>query len=542
MPAASLGPAVPKQSLASRLGNALRTKKSIGKLRKRTSGEANSNFHQETARDYKHERDHAFSNGNRNKLTQERRPSKVSNIRGLAPLQAHRVQYNDASQNIDTQLGENRDYTSMLHALGLNEGVILGDLSSPDAPDSRPPGDDGVASLSPELWAIITSYLNPMDAACLAVSSRTLLGKLGPRLFDTLNLPSNYDYKIAFLNLMDKQVPHHLLCFPCAQYHIRIQEGQEKLQPASVLNPLFECPNVRNVLKPQPRHRITHGRTLPFPFVQLVTRAHRHGSLEYGITTESLARRYRRERWNNASRYYLHEGHLLMRVTSWTFAEPGLPISAQRLLLYDRDDYWPYFSVCSHWRDGELMNVCKCVLGHIPVPRDTGGLQGMEHKIKDTLHGRVYNPTGLTRNNGKTSSVASLCSFCQPIRRCPKCPTEYLVEVKLVEDKLTPNNIDRYTASFGGKRPLPLVAGVLFRHAVIVTRWSDLGPGITPSDPEWAANNGTTESYDSFKEIGKRSLAGIFEAAFTHDTLPPRRIISLNPTMMKAEEDGGDWY
>jgi hypothetical protein len=433
----------------------------------------------------------------------------------MTPLQAHRERYRQANGNLDTQLGEIRDYTGMLHALGLQEPFETGQSAYADENDRRPPGEPAIASLSSQLWGRVVEYLDPKDTASLALASRTLYSRLGTRPFAVLDLPENYESKLAFLVLLDRHLPHHLLCIPCAKYHRRMQEGREKLQPANVLNLLFNCPNARNMLRPPPRHRIAHGRLLPFTFVQLAMRAHRFSG-QYGISADSLARRWKREGWTFSSRYHIHNGRLLMRVVSSCFAPPGMTPAAQRLLLYSREDYWPYFSVCAHWRDGELMSVCKCALGHIPQPRSTGGYQGIETKFKDTLSGRYFNP----------NAVATLCGHCQPMRRCPECPTEYLVEVKITEDRSDPKSI-------------------YFRHAIIVTRWSDLGDGTTPfASAEWAACNGMngTNKYDSIAAMGKRAISGVFESAFTDDTIPGRRIISLNPTGKKGGEKNDDWY
>lgn len=429
----------------------------------------------------------------------------------LAPLQAHREKYKASHAQLDTQLGENRDYTTMIHSIGIQD--LTKDTNDPMEYDNRPPGEPQIVSLSPDLWQEIAEYLNPTEAASLAFSTITLYRRLGPRPWKILNLPENREYRCDFLAYLTGFFPHHLLCFPCAIYHIRTQEGNERLQPADVVNPLYDCPNMYNSLLPPPRHRITHARNLPFSFVQLVLRARRYGP-EYGIPVESLTRRWKRNGWTHNTRYHIHNGRLLMRVVSQTFAEPGLPPTSQRMLLYSRDDYWPYFSACAHWRDGELMNVCKCALTHVPQPRQTHALLGMEHKMKDTFAGRIYDP----------NAIASLCGKCRPMRRCPDCPTEYLVEVKLTEDRANPKSIH-------------------FRHAIVVTRWSDLGDGSSPRlSPEWAACNGEREGYDSFALLGKRAISSIFESAFTVDTLPGQRIISMNPKNKRLGEEGTNWY
>jgi hypothetical protein len=107
------------------------------------------------------------------------------------------------------------------------------------------------------------------------------------------------------------------------------------------------------------------------------------------------------------------------------------------------------------------------------------------------------------------------------MRRCPECPTEYLIELKMAEDRSDPVNI--------------------FKQALVLTRWSDLGDGSSPWSLEWAACNGEAE-YDSFKAIGRRAISGVFEAQFNSDTIPGQRVLSMNPNNEKRGEAGHNWY
>jgi hypothetical protein len=72
-----------------------------------------------------------------------------------------------------------------------------------------------------------------------------------------------------------------------------------------------------------------------------------------------------------------------------------------------------------------------------------------------------------------------------------------------------------------------------FKHAIQVTRWSDLGDGSSPLlSPEWAACCGDDPDgvgkYDSFAEVGKRTISGTFEAE-TNNHLYLKRVVSLDP-------------
>lgn len=412
---------------------------------------------------------------------------------------------------IDRHTGERRDITALIH--GLQDSFEPGeDDIAEEFDENRPPGEPLIESLPPKTWHQIAQYSSPAGGASLAFANKTLANILGPAPWEALRLPENHLYRIQFLAPMDKHLPHHLLCFPCAVYHVRIQPGEEELKPPHVINPLFICPHAQNPLSPPPRTRLTPNRTLPFTFVQLVTRAQRY-SLEYGIPVENLFRRWTdpTSGWRHHTRYYVVKGHLYLRVVSSAFAPAGLPPSGQRHLLYSREDYTPYFSVCAHWRDGELMNLCKCALGHIPKER-TGS--GPEQQLARRVDSRIkHTPTA--------AQVVSQCGECKVIRRCTECPTEYLIELKLMEDKSDKLN--------------------KFKQSISVTRWSDLGDGTTPASPEWAAVNGEAE-YDSFSAIGKRAISGIFESQ-VGDFMPYQSIKSLNPKGKKKKgEEGNGWY
>lgn len=439
-------------------------------------------------------------------LTRKAQPTKLS--------KAHRAPVKPVKPDdiLDKDTGERRDLTDMMHAFTYVEGLDTLDeekvQESLAYDPSLPDGTAVLASASPELWLQVADYLTPLDVANLASTCRTMYARLGRHPYKLLLNPVNRSDRLDFLLAMDHKLPRHLFCFPCAQWHLRIQPGLETLKPHNVLNPLFECPNSTNVHIPPPRIRISDGRTLPFAFVQLARRAWAYGP-EYGISHQSLARRWKDaySGWTHESMYHVTDkGHFLMRVRSQHYVEGGMTDAAKRLLLFSRGDYTPYFSVCSHWKNGVLTSIPKCALDHIPF----------------TAEAETYGVTQFRAKKGV--GLISLCSRCRPMRRCPECPTEYLFELKLVEDKTVRGH--------GPER---------FKQALIATRWSDLGPARSTSDPEWSAITGENTKYDSFAETGRRAISGIFESAFT-DTVPGQRIISMNPEKVVANEDGGEWY
>lgn len=432
-------------------------------------------------------------------------PSKLTKAR-RAPVRQDDV--------LDKDTGERKDLTDMMHAFTYNEALDSVDEVSHRGEEifydpTKPDGTAMLGAISPEIWLHVAEYLSPLDVARLSSTCRTMFARLGHQPYRLLLDPHNRPDRLNFLLAMDHKLPRHLFCFPCAQWHLRIQPGFETLKPHNVLNPLFECPNFTNNLLPPPRIRISEGRMLPFAFVQLARRHWAFGP-EYGVSHNSLARRWKDKYspWSHESKYHVTEkGHVLMRVKSQAYVQGGMTMAGKRMLLFSRDDYTPYFSVCSHWKNGVLTSIPKCAIDHIPVS-EVSVLNG----IKDHLAPR------------KAVGNVPTCQTCRPMRRCPECPTEYLVELKMVEDKTVKSNgIER------------------FKQALVVTRWSDLGPGRSPVDAEWAAITGENENFDSFQEIGRRAISGVFESAFT-DTTPGQRILTMNPKNVKANEIGGDWY
>jgi hypothetical protein len=365
-----------------------------------------------------------------------------------------------------------------------------------------------IQSLPSNIWRQIAALLTPADAAHLSISSKTLSEKLGNEFLQLLALPENHKDLIRFLNHMDRSLPDHLLCFPCGKYHYRINKGHEKLMADYVNHPLYVCPKVFSSYLP--RTRLAHGRVLPYSFIQLAIR-HSMYSPDHGLPPDALCRRWKdpQSGWSHSARYMIHDGRLLLRVRSQVFANAKLTETAERHLLYEREEYTPYFSVCAHWRDGELMKLCKCALSHIPEPPQSYARQ-------------LRNRPALSRSAAHPNYIVRMCDDCRPARRCPECPTEYLIEVNLAEDKTDP--VRR------------------FKHALVVTRWSDLGDGSSPTaSPEYCAISGINSDYDSFSNVGRRAVAGIFESKM-NGAIPGQRMISLNPKNKKLGENGHGWY
>lgn len=356
----------------------------------------------------------------------------------------------------------------VLHALLEPGGQYFDEPKRAGVESSR----HSMARFPPAVWTRITFFSpTPLDAANL--------------LFATLKLRGQ---------AIDADRPEELFCYLCGVFHHRLHPDQECLRPNYVNYPIYECPNAK--VMTLPRMRLVEGRQLPYSLVQLAMRQVRYGP-RHGVALKALSRRWqcKDSEWVHISRAHVYKGHLIVKVTSTVYVRAEMTPSEERLLLFSRNDYAPYFSCCAHWANGRLIPLVKCALSHTPIPRQ--GIRSQWAEGSRIKYDRLKTP----------DYMPHLCEQCRPMRRCPECPTEYLVELKLVEDKRA-QGIDR------------------FRHALVVTRWSDLGDGTSPSTREFAACNGNLNGFDSFAAIANLSLCSAFEAA-TSNATPNQRLLSL---------------
>lgn len=455
---------------------------------------------------------------------------------------------NAASGNHDdiNELGERQDPTDMMHSLSIRDSMdslLADDALEYDMLDDNDPRvaalrrrrEAMLASIPRGIWDIITRYLSPADCAQLALANKLFLEILGDKTFATLDDPENQVEKLEFLGHLNRHLPNHLLCFVCARHHRRLGPGMEKVPTATSENPVVACPAANLRISLSQRTKLTHSRILPYAFVQLPLRAHRYG-LTYGIPADRLAREWTKTgsdggqpRWRHSTRYVVgvsssktrRRHHLLLRVRSHTFAPPNLPPAGMRHLLYEREEYTPYFSVCPHWADGELMAVCKCALSHVPEARPRGVAEQIKRAPQALAQNLVHARNGGGDMGGGGGGGGRECSFCQTARRCPKCPSEYLVKMTLVEDRHSRD------------------PQALFKFALVVTRYVDLGDGSGPGlSPEWDAVNGVYDGYDSIAMVGRRSIMGTFESIASGPVPGMPRMINMNPHMHTGGKDG----
>lgn len=432
----------------------------------------------------------------------------------------------------DRVTGEKKDPTNMLHSLAHDfDAPGVGKQPVYETGEAARLATDLTSYLPIPVWQRIVSYLSLADEASLSLAAKPFQTLCSATIIRQLNDPANFRARCTFLHYLDYALPNHLLCYICGTYHVRLNPGAETLRPTNIANPVYTCPYA-TVTTSDPalrisKARITFGRHLPHPFLQLALRHSRFGPA-YGVAVDPLLGRRYKDRetigtWSHQTRYAIIEDRLMMRVVSSAFAQPNLPLAGKRHLLYSREDFIPFFSVCPHWRDGEMTPILRCALDHIPAPISGSGADRLAKEA-------------LQRFKGPQSQIVSQCDFCKPLRRCPECPTEYLVEIRLQEDR-TETDLTK-----------------MFKQTICVTRWSDCGDGSAPWEDKWHAltseptygenKNGVGEDgrFDSFKAIGRRAISGTFESWFNPEQIPPQRMLSLNPEGVRLGERGHNWY
>ena len=339
--------------------------------------------------------------------------------------------------------------------------------------DDRPFTPSILSTLPREVWLYISGYLEPQDAASLAFVNRETADRLGPFFWSPLKLPSNHAARAVFLEPMESKLPDHVLCKLCAIYHAR--HDPSKRRDREVLRSLHDY-NEKPLLATHcnskaalPSTRITVDCVLPFHLAKLAMSTE-HPPAPRRMLAAGLNRTWTPDNsvwadiasswtvdptWKHRARFAISKpaqpnqpSQLLMKVTSTYYPRPNLTASEQRLILSCRKDYTANYTTCAHEAKGYILfKACKCALGHIPSGRDAG--------------------------------LASQCSWCRPVYKCVLCPSEYLIQIKLVNQ------------------------GPRFCHALVVTRWTNLGECRSFEDPEWAACSRGWDYQDTESAIWK---------------------------------------
>lgn len=299
--------------------------------------------------------------------------------------------------------------------------------------------------LPPELWLDIIEFLSPASAASLTYTYRWMYNQYGERPCSILKLPGHEQDKLELLSYLDADLPKHRLCHPCAIFHRRKSlRAEQKEVKANYRGCWIGCERRAGQTK------LGTGYSLTWPSIRSVMRACRFGP-EYGMPLDVLARVWENDDgWKHRAEPSIVNGRLLMKVQS------ALPVDwATESIFKNRIS-----DIMRHSWLGCLQEMVKCALRHIRSDES--------YTIGDCL--------------------------CKGLRRCPKCPTEYMIETKRT------SNIS------GDMRQSMEARGV--QHVLIVTKWMDYGEGKSPLSPEWQAL-ATGYSFSPLDQISTSDIRNI---------------------------------
>jgi len=281
---------------------------------------------------------------------------------------------------------------------------------------------DLIFKLPTELWHIIARFLPLASRAAMILASRQWLTILGAQPWSMLQLPEYRKQRLAFLNLIDCELPDHVLCHRCAIYHTRpsVYAGHPEWQLK--MHGVYYATLAERVL-------------LPFYVVQMAIRANKLGP-RFGnpeLQTMSWGHCYRLDAsptstmlgydgWSHSWSYAIVDGKFLIRFDSARYVDMNTDIYDFHSGEGGRLRIERTITRCRHLRSG-LDKVCQCAVSHI------------QPDVQPTLP----------------------CDKCRPLRICYACATEYLVRVERSGDA----------------------------HVLTVSRWSDLGDGLDPTSQEW---------------------------------------------------------
>lgn len=74
--------------------------------------------------------------------------------------------------------------------------------------------------LPPELIIYTTRFLSPDAASLFALSCHSIFAILGTRYWESLKSKDKKDRRLAFLSLLERDVPQYIFCYPCKILHV----------------------------------------------------------------------------------------------------------------------------------------------------------------------------------------------------------------------------------------------------------------------------------------------------------------------------------
>lgn len=311
-------------------------------------------------------------------------------------------------------------------------------------------GGANLMNLPSEILQIIIEYLSPADRASLTLCSHVLLWALGNKYWSSLRSgKEDEDYRESFLTTLARDLPGHFFCHHCSRLHLWHEVGP----PGPALQPKNRLPCVEDQLELWRcvRAHLSMSRyRFVFPHLQLAMRRHYYGP-GHGIPTESLS----------FTEVQVHiDEDKPEQVTTLLSVEARICLEPTSLSL--RIQQWALID--SAKRDLMLLKT-KFVM------------------VCDHVTTRSAEISRLIESKLKRHHTESVCRLDSEVLKCRYCNIDFQVQIKEVGNEGT---------------------------ALVITKWLDLGPGLTPMDTTWRVHL----ARDRDAEIGKSRKAGAIRLRF----------------------------
>lgn len=352
-------------------------------------------------------------------------------------------------------------------------------------------------SLPPELLLLISEHLSSVDATCLALCSRRLMARSFHNLLDeqfTLGHTGRLEeeLRIDLLTRLCRELPEYHLCFACLRLHLWQHIGP----PGPGFKPRDCYESRRHVLflghNPA---RVGLWFVIHFVHVHLAMRRFYLGP-SYGIPTESLKytevsnfpisgveKEISRLSGENCRYFYrLDLSSVDARVCT---GPPGLCLRQQYLTVFKRKKL--QFLVL------EDFVTRVCIHDRTPASKPRHLIRSLINKY----HEQGYGAKGVLTNSGE----------------CNKCPMSWKFELRDLEKQ---------------------------KICLALTRWWDLGPGLSPEDHQWKTLNFKNGRSLTSAEISGSPRAR-FEANFVGTTdsspgfLSDEELYLRNTSLLQAQ-------
>lgn len=262
----------------------------------------------------------------------------------------------------------------------------------------------------------------------------------------------------------DKETPGGLICYNCGVFHPRILRGKQNLPTYPVHCKASTRPkSLEDFLQHRTEFSVVIICCIYVPWLQVhqTARSLRHGP-QYGAVTLNYHHAYRnllgiRHFWQTASKALLVDDRLLVRAQHFTPIGTAIETTPTRLIDQHAELICPHTRstfLYSSQRANDIMEACR--------------LFCRAHAAASSL------PPSPSNETPDTSETRMLHGFVHSRYRCPRCPTECVIEI-----------LPR--ACFAGAHMMGRTVQQGREYVLCLSQYLDFGACNAPEECEWRA-------------------------------------------------------